>query len=668
MYHKKLRTFQNNKIVNLSSKKLTYYHLSVLNKGLTFVPVNYKCNKNNLQDEVRRFERRLQLHAFFEQIKQKNAKNIKSRHKRDSSNVNKDSNEPIPFTKNPNFWPPNDNANISVFCHNLKVDLFNMHKIPPTDNMTKKERLALQELRTDSTITIKKGDKGAGFVILDSDAYVNKINDQLRDTETYTIKDKDDTTLVKSQADYLVNKLYNAKYLTYKQRRYLTNFKAKTPKFYGIPKIHKKDNPLRPIVSQIDGPTSKINELTDFYLSTAEKSIPYLLQDTTAFLHIIDKFNTEYEINEHTYLISLDVTSLYTNIPQIEGATWVSEYYEETINLWTNPVMPLIPKELLYECIIFILTNTTFQFNDKLYHQNFGTTMGARVSVKFANIYMHKLLSKFRDSYTGHKPDIIARLVDDLFMVWNTDINTINNFIHALNSFHPNIKFTSTISTTELQYLDTVVYKQDNKLHTKIFNKPTDCKQYLHYTSNHPQHTKLSIPYSQAIRYRRNISDDNELKVALESLKTKFIDRGYPEDIIHRQINKVFQIPRINTLTYKTKQEKRQRKSYTTDTDTFIPLIVTFHPNYLNKTSESIHKYLNNNWNEFLEDNKELKNIFKNTTIRTVFKKDLSLSQLLTSSTHPPKWHKQIKDTINEEDDDIINLLALFLSENEAHT
>ena len=73
------------------------------------------------------------------------------------------------------------------------------------------------------------------------------------------------------------------------------------------------------------------------------------------------------------------------------------------------------------------------------------------------------------------------------------------SIIHALNSFHLNIKFTSTISTTELQYLDTVVYKQDNKLHTKIFNKPTDCKQYLHYTSNHPQHTKLSIPYSQAI-------------------------------------------------------------------------------------------------------------------------------------------------------------------------
>ena len=200
----------------------------------------------------------------------------------------------------------------------------------------------------------------------------------------------------------------------------------------------------------------------DFYLSVAEKSIPYLLQDTTAFLNIIQNLNKNFPISDQTYLITLDVTSLYTNIPHEEGATFVTEYYEQTKHLWTNPVMPLIIKTKLFELIMFILTNTTFNFNESLYKQLFGTTMGARFSVKFANIFMHVLLNKFMREYTGDKPPLLARLVDDLFLIWNTNIDIINSFISALNNFHPSIKFTSTISNQEIQFLDTTVYKKNN--------------------------------------------------------------------------------------------------------------------------------------------------------------------------------------------------------------
>jgi len=50
-----------------------------------------------------------------------------------------------------------------------------------------------------------------------------------------------------------------------KQAQYLTNFVLRCPVFYGLPKVHKKDIPLRPICSQINAPTC-INELVDHYL------------------------------------------------------------------------------------------------------------------------------------------------------------------------------------------------------------------------------------------------------------------------------------------------------------------------------------------------------------------------------------------------------------------
>jgi len=55
-------------------------------------------------------------------------------------------------------------------------------------------------------------------------------------------------------------KLMQEDYITEKQYRNLTAYKVKTPIFYGIPKIHKNNNPLRPIVSQIDGPTYRMNK------------------------------------------------------------------------------------------------------------------------------------------------------------------------------------------------------------------------------------------------------------------------------------------------------------------------------------------------------------------------------------------------------------------------
>ena len=54
------------------------------------------------------------------------------------------------------------------------------------------------------------------------------------------------------------------------------------------------------------------------------------------------------------------------------------------------------------------------------------------------------------------------------------------------------------ISKTEINFLDTTVFKVDNKLRTKVHFKPTDWQYYLHNKSEHPNSTKKSIDYSQA--------------------------------------------------------------------------------------------------------------------------------------------------------------------------
>ena len=51
------------------------------------------------------------------------------------------------------------------------------------------------------------------------------------------------------------------------------------------------------------------------------------------------------------------------------------------------------------------------------------------------------------------------------------------------NQCHPSIKFEYEISKTEINFLDTTVFKVDNKPRTKVYAKPTDRQTDLHSKS-----------------------------------------------------------------------------------------------------------------------------------------------------------------------------------------
>ena len=78
-----------------------------------------------------------------------------------------------------------------------------------------------------------------------------------------------------------------------------------------------------------------------------------------------------------TILVSMDVTSLYTNTPHEEGVTTVCHVYE---NFQRNAVS-----------YFFILTENSFQLCGSNYLQTHGTAMGTKMDVAFANIFMVRL-------------------------------------------------------------------------------------------------------------------------------------------------------------------------------------------------------------------------------------------------------------------------------------
>ena len=80
----------------------------------------------------------------------------------------------------------------------------------------------------------------------------------------------------------------------------------------------------RPIISGCDGPTERISSFVDYILQPIAKSQKSYLKDTKDFINFVEKTKVPHNV----IMVSLNVTSLYTNIPQEEGFETVCKAYE----------------------------------------------------------------------------------------------------------------------------------------------------------------------------------------------------------------------------------------------------------------------------------------------------------------------------------------------------
>ena len=94
-------------------------------------------------------------------------------------------------------------------------------------------------------------------------------------------------------------------------------------RFYLLPKIHKPGNPGRPIVSSNSTPTKNISRFADWFLQPFTASLPTNIRDTTDFINRPRKLPL---LPPGTLLVTLDVSSLYTNISHEEGITACKEF------------------------------------------------------------------------------------------------------------------------------------------------------------------------------------------------------------------------------------------------------------------------------------------------------------------------------------------------------
>ncbi|XP_076029326.1 uncharacterized protein LOC143018097 [Oratosquilla oratoria] len=122
-------------------------------------------------------------------------------------------------------------------------------------NLSTEEAKALAGLRKDSSIVILSSDKGRSTVVLDKSEYEFKAVTLLQNTNTYEVVNVDPTPKLQLKVEGELKKLKESRVISEREWMVMKPGDSVLPEMYGLPKIHKKGVPLRPISAFRGSPT-----------------------------------------------------------------------------------------------------------------------------------------------------------------------------------------------------------------------------------------------------------------------------------------------------------------------------------------------------------------------------------------------------------------------------
>ena len=459
-------------------------------------------------------------------------------------------------------------------------------------NLTKEEQVALKNLSLDRSIIIMKPDKGNGIVILNKGDYTTKMLTILNDTSKFvTVKDdvlikllntedKINRFLRQLKKDNIINgQTYSKLYCS----------GSKPGIMYGLPKVHKDNCPLRPIMSA----------LGTFNYHLAKFLVPILAPITQNVFTVSDSFNFSKELGnlniENCVMASFDVKSLFTNIPLKETIDICIEnlFKDETTVHNFN-------RKQLHQLLSFAATDCYFLFNEQVYKQVDGCAMGNPCGPTLANAFLsHHEVNWLNNCPIDFKPLFYRRYIDDTFMIFKSEEH-IPLFLNYLNSQHPNIEFTSEIeSEGKLPFLDINISRSNSTFSTSVYKKPTFTGLMTKFSSFVPIDYKRNLISTLVTRAYRICSDYFALHSQLQLIKDTLHLNGFAKNFTDSYIGK-----RLNLLLNPPEKKPTVKKA-----------VVYFPITFTGKNSFSLKNKLSKLLNEF----------YPQITARVIFKPGRSI-------------------------------------------
>ncbi|CAF3329392.1 unnamed protein product [Rotaria socialis] len=382
---------------------------------------------------------------------------------------------------------------------------------------------------------LRKTDKSKVFHLGKVDHYQKKSEEYMEKTKAYQCLGIIDPLpdLIQQTNKYLLD-LRLAKWITQKQYEQLSikPNEVELAHLYYLPKAHKPGTPLRPIISGLKHPTIKISKYLDDLLRPIFDQMA-LNSTVTSGFELVKKLQEWSTVNmcQDTTFCTIDVTDLYTMVPQIEGVLSLRKMLD---HLKLKEVGKL-KVETIIRLSRFVMTNNYFSYNGQFYHQVRGGAMGSPLTLTISNCYMYfferQIVNQIRNS-----GGLYFRYIDDIFITINWPARHLLKQIERWNKFDENINLSANIGSA-VNFLDLNMENKNGQLITMVYQKPSYEPYYLPFNSIHPLHMKKNIPFAMLLRAFRYCSTFETYLNEREKLRMALLLNKYPNKIIDEQFN-----------------------------------------------------------------------------------------------------------------------------------
>ena len=202
------------------------------------------------------------------------------------------------------------------------------------------------------------------------------------------------------------------------------------PPMYGVAKVHKEGDQLRPILAMLGFPQHATTKWLAYLLEPVLKKYrQHVVKDSFDFTESI----RQYQAPESVHICSFDINSLFTNVP-----------LDETVRICTTQLYhsdieaPKLPEKSFFKLIEKVTKGVEFSVGamDK---QKDGVAMGSPLGPVLANIFVGVHKQRLE---VANRPELLMykRYVDGTFSLQMAEDHSFK-FFEYLNKLHPALQF-----------------------------------------------------------------------------------------------------------------------------------------------------------------------------------------------------------------------------------
>ncbi|XP_053568734.1 usherin [Bombina bombina] len=469
-------------------------------------------------------------------------------------------------------------------------------------NLTYKERMAIKSLRDDCDIVIKNADKGGSIVVMDKSYYFEEALSQLNNDKIYR----------------------------------------------------------RPIVSGIGSLFEPLGAWIDTILQPIARGQLSFLEDNS---HLLRKLAQIQWKDQYTWIV-VDISSLYTCIPQFMGVSIVESFLDKDMNFddatrmyvgdvlrsaqieWSPPGEP--NGIILGYNLIRRTLNPCVNVQKSVMDQ--GDQSCSFLKCRIYEEACGGLCYNPQNQIVKDTTHVLSRLED---VTWESGYSWITIDAVSLYSSIPHecglkavsyflrmetdlslehrdvgLSFTFEWNQTSVNYLDvTLSFDASTRgVSSSLYRKPISGNTLLHARSSHPRHVFKGIAKGQFMRIKINCSREKDFLKESEVLKSRLKDRGYPKNLFNRAFSEVSAMDRKSVHG-----RQRENKLMHHPSSKFKPTLVTAFSNQFDKVCKVIEKNL-----PILRGDMVLRKIMDDGC-NFIYKCNLTLGNILSPSMLPQK-------------------------------